>query len=217
MIFDKSDTLKLAELLIEQRSCSCGWSYSYPSLDSSQHAKQHLQWALGLTLPSNLFWRQWNTLVLVSGESPIAEKRVAYKLAVLMRVEEGYDFPLLPSPDGWAKYWKQPRAYLALWQERAISLAIVGKVSKWGWDKVDSEGLIHFDQSSPCPALAGIFVCGNYRRKGIGKRFVEMVAEKEGIPAVNFAWSLPLSKAGHALALAIAGEELHLCGSVPYE
>jgi GNAT superfamily N-acetyltransferase len=132
-------------------------------------------------------------------------QRLAHEMARLFMWEEHYDFPLFYAQHG--RHSRRPTAYLALLHSRAIGLAVVTEVDRWGWwHKADREGVIHFDERSPAIMVAGIFVCANYRRAGVARWLIAEVAQREGVPVRELVWQPPFSKAGHALALAMAGE-----------
>ncbi len=194
--------------------CPCGTS-EYRGYGRATHTRWHMDWATGLHVPVSLECQA--PLARVTGDSPMPDRKTAYRLGQLMRREEGYDFCLLPDPVTWKVHQRWPVAYLALWRERAIGLLIVGQVKRWGWNKPDAEGYVHFDQREPSRAVAGIFVCANYRRRGVGRRLVELVAERERVARDEFAWLMPLSDGGNALAASVAGDGLRLCNSVPWE
>ncbi len=196
---------------IEDTRCPCGWRSGYEDrYHRTLHAREHLDWALGIPAPAPA------PIDVVNGASWLPERKAAYRLAVLFQREQGYDFPLLPHPTVWKGYRRQPRAYLAIQDSLAIALAIVGDASRWGWDVPDPQGYVHFDQCGPCRAIVGIFVCGNYRRRGVARRLVKTVAQMEGVAPADLAWLVPLSDAGHRLARAIAGDRLRLCGHVDW-
>lgn len=200
------------ELWVASDRCPCGWRGGYREQTlRTRHAKEHLDWALGISVSDS------GPVAVVTGASWPSERKAAYRLAVLFQHERGYDFPLLPHPTVWKNYRQQPRAYLAVQNGLAIALAIVGETARWGWDAPDPEGYVHFNQRGPCLAIVGIFVCGNYRRRGVARRLVETVAEMEGVPAVDLAWLAPLSTAGLRLAERFAGEKLRLCGHVDWK
>src|SRR5262249_289849 len=113
-----------------------------------------------------------------------------------------YDFVQLPPPG--VAWPPDVQAYLAVFRERAIGLAIVGTAPRWGYyARTDAEGYIQFDQRSPCTTIAGVFTCGNYRGHGIATRLIHAVSAREGIPVTDLAWGVPFSEGGCALALSM--------------
>lgn len=71
--------------------CPCGTGEHGP-YDRPAHARWHLDWASGIALPVPCY----EPLSIVTSASTLAERKAAYRLALLFRREQGYDFPQLP-------------------------------------------------------------------------------------------------------------------------
>ena len=200
-----------------QDDCPCG-SSRYVDRDRASHAHWHLNWAYGMPYPNACPYLYESGLAMVTWSSALVCRRLAFHMAQLFRREQHYDFAQLPPAGGWRQHYPNIQAYMPLWHGRAVGIAIVGRVTAWGWDRADEKGYIHFDQTESALAIAGIFVCGNYRRNGLGERLVREVARVNGQKPAHLAWSVPLTEGGRALANKFTqGENLRLCGGVPWE
>jgi hypothetical protein len=123
----KSAGQELVELL-KYYECPCGMGgYRYEG--RTRHTSHHMKWADGIALGSNGPYWYGSGLRRVEPESPRPEKRVAYNLGVLMQREEGYDFPLYPNPSYAEEF---PAAYVAVWDDRAIGMVVIGVARFWG-------------------------------------------------------------------------------------
>lgn len=216
---EEHDSLKLSERLKGpwgDWECPCG-NDRYAGQTRAAHARAHLDWAEGLrpTERQQLLMlcsdAQADTMLRVRQDSPTPLRRLAYDMANVFRRSQGYDFPMLPSPPH--SWGDSPVGYLAMFREIAIALVVLHNVSRWGyWGRADSEGTIHFDQQTPTRAIAGVFVCGNYRRRGVGAALIRSACEREGLVVTDVPWGMPFSDAGVALAQSLVSEEqLKVC------
>ncbi|WP_327255799.1 hypothetical protein [Streptomyces sp. NBC_01244] len=72
-------------------ACPCGMSLKDLSDDGKAHNAHHVAWAFGIRAPKNLEW--WSDLAVVTTQSPIAWRKLAYKVARMPQRENHYDFP----------------------------------------------------------------------------------------------------------------------------
>lgn len=187
--------------------CLCGRETLDPWF-RREHDRWHLAWSAGVVLPRDV--PAWRGLITVTGASPAPYRKLAYQLARLHQREAGYDFPSLPYPATWRQY-EGIAAFIAAWQGRALGLAVTGTAMGYCW--LDARG-----DAVPgaVPAIAGIFVCHAWRRRGIGRWLVEQVAAARGCLPRDLAWLGPLSDDGEALARSITGGDVRVCYHVPW-
>ena len=187
------------------RKCSCGRGDAYWG-SRARHARNHLAWDEGLPLPKN-DWRA-GVLTVVDRRSRRADQKLAYDMGELFRRERHYDFPLVPRPGAWYEP-EGIKAYLPHTQNKIVGLLIFMRTStraRWTWGEdgshkdLDGEPQYHGE----FPTVAGIFVCRAYRRRGIGRRLVEIAAQDAGVSPEQIAWGPPLSDDGNALARAVS-------------
>jgi GNAT superfamily N-acetyltransferase len=119
--------------------------------------------------------------------------------------ENRYDFPPLPFPGRRGSRWTdEPTAYLAIWADRAIAVVVLHTVQRYGYyDRPDERGYVHLDEPGPVRGVGAVFVCGDYRRRGIGGRLVRAACAAESYPLETVPWAMPFSPAGAALAQAL--------------
>jgi len=200
----RPDTLGLAAVLGSDRDCSCGAD----STSWAAHAKQHMRWARGVPVaPAADLARVCqatglDSLLPVPQSASAPLRRLAYDVGLLFRRENRYDFPPLPWPGRGGMAWTDdPTAYLAVWEDRAIALVVLHTVERFGLhDRPDEKGYIQLDQPGPVRGVAAVFVCADYRRRGIASRLVRAACAAEDHALEDLAWSLPFSPGGAALA-----------------
>lgn len=199
--------------------CPCGQGGYYGMCGGSEakHAHAHLNWATGIRLNERqdvLFVcrnDRSNTMLVVDSGSDQPLRKLAYDVARLFQREQGYDFPMVPHP---SSFWTEDNgtAYLAIFRRRAIALLVVQSVPRWGYyDNVNENGRIPFDQIHPARSIAGIFTCGNYRRRGVAAALIRRATEREAVPLEQVPWCTPLSDAGAALATHLVPSGLRVC------
>ena len=170
-------------------------------------------------------------VLVVCPTSPVALRRLAYALSLLLKREQHYDFPAVPYPR--QRRWNDPEdedrtryqaAYLVALrpgpgvpgepgasgappapEERAVGLLVLRRRPHGGW--WDADAGIH----APTPAGAEgwaievVYVSPAWRRRGIGTQLTEAAARLRGVRPSELLHSRPLSEGGLALACATAG------------
>jgi GNAT superfamily N-acetyltransferase len=131
-------------------------------------------------------------------------------MALLMQRECGYDFALFHGGD---KSLERPTAYLACWQGWAIAIGVINVRPRWGyWHIRNEKDAIPLDQIAPIVSLTGIFVCANYRGKGVAEFLIREIAKIEDVTIEEMAYELPFSESGKKLILSIIPEDkLRVC------
>ena len=184
--------------------CPCGMSLQEPTDDGKAHTAHHAAWAFGAQVPKNLEWSA--DLAVVTTQSPIAWRRLAYKVARMPQKENHYDFrswshlgePEL-TPDNM-------RAYLL-----KANGCVIGYLSAHDtnqhlrWDLID--GSRYGDEDDALrPRINLIWVADVYRRQGIGTTLVQALADDFGCQVADVSWSSPISYAGRHLARRLSPE-----------
>ena len=189
--------------------CDCGaWPAWWTGAGRARHAAQHRQWAAGVPLtPAVQRWLGCRTSsvtgpLAVTANAPVPARRLAYTLARLFQRENGYDFGFLrPPPLAWSA---TTVAYLTVQDGRALALAIVDTVGRWGYyAHRDARGQVSLDQAMPTRTVAGIWVAATHRREGLARQLVLGACVVEGLQVEEIAWGGPFTTDGRALALAM--------------
>lgn len=210
---DRPDSLGLRERFARDdlwHGCPCGTGERYFGEGTgarTRHAHWHLEWDRGALVPSSVFW--FDSLAIVTGESSMAERKLAYKLGRLFQREQHYDFPMVPDPRSWPGELHQ--VLLAVHNCRAIGVLISYTTQSWGlWD--GKPGTVEFTSSStvPVPEISGIWVARSYRRRGVGTALVDALAAYADLAPALLVWGLPFSDNGKALALSIGGDAVRV-------
>jgi GNAT superfamily N-acetyltransferase len=209
LLDERPDTLGLRTTLASpsgRSGCPCGWEgYAMTGRSGvdAAHARKHLQWARGVPLPARIaFWD--DSLLVVHQDSQAVFVTFAYDVGRFFQREGGYDFaPLRRRVTDWC-YDGEPVAYLAIWQGRAIGLAVLDTRPRWGYCVTDGEGRIQLDVETPLRSVGAVWVAHDYRRHGVGRRLIQAAAEAEGLTPQTLGWALPFSEAGARLAESFA-------------
>lgn len=96
--------------------CRCGMRLQEPLDGGKEHTAHHAAWAFGIRPPSNLDW--WSDLAVVTTQSPIAWRKLAYRVARMPQKETHYDFRSWShldepeaTPDNMRAYLLKPKRY----------------------------------------------------------------------------------------------------------
>ncbi|MYW18561.1 hypothetical protein GT039_24035 [Streptomyces sp. SID2955] len=178
--------------------CSCGMSKHDGWEGGRAHARHHVEWALGVRAPENLDW--WGSLAVVTTRSPIAWRRLVSRVARMPQRENHYDFSSWSHLDEPEVTPDNVRAYLLRANARVIGyLAAHDHRRHVRWDLV--EGSSDGDQDDTLrPRVDLVWVADTCRRRGVGARLVQALADDFGCDVADVSWSAPISVAGQALA-----------------
>lgn len=218
---ERTDTLGLKPLLTTRgffaKDCPCGTGERYfGGYDGSragprtQHANWHLEWDRGVRVPDSLYLD--DSLLIVTGRSAMAERKLGYQLGRLFQREQGYDFPMAPSPSAWRGDLSE--VLIAVWCGRAIGALFTYPTMRYGrWDVFDEKGMIPINVSvtEPHPKISGIWTANGRRRRGVATRLVGALSAYANLPTDEMIWALPFSDGGQALAVAMSGPSMRVC------
>lgn len=182
--------------------CACGMSLRED--DGVDHASHHAAWAFGTRAPKNLMWL--GQLAVVTTQSPISWRMLAYQMARMPQKENHYDFR------SWSHLGEPEvtpdnmRAYLLKANGYVIGYLAAHDTSKHrSWDLVD--GSRSGDQDDTLrPRIILIWVADAYRRQGVGAALVQALADDFGCQIADVSWSTPISNAGRPLARRVSPE-----------
>lgn len=188
----------------DRDGCPCGMRLRGSSDDSKAHAAHHSMWEFGIKTPRNLMWL--SDLAVVTTESPIAWRKLAYKVARLPQVENHYDFRSWSHLDEPEATPDNLRAYLLQANDCVIGyLAAHDTNEHRRWDLVDGSPSNGEDDTLR-PRINLIWVAGTYRHLGIGGTLVRALADDFGCEMADVSWSTPISDAGQRLARRLSPE-----------
>jgi GNAT superfamily N-acetyltransferase len=188
-------------------SCECGW------LSGSWNIRPHNRWwhprfADGLPLPKAVQAQGPYLVVPANGASP--EGKVAYTMARIAQRAGGYDFASFPRHGRGGSDWVQYRltAYLRVVASVVVAYCSVLYVSEWArfQDMGDKWTVVERYTGERQPVVNLIFVCKNWRRRGVATELVGRVAADSGLAAKDVVWGLPFSDDGMKLMQAITHE-----------
>ncbi|MFJ3575882.1 GNAT family N-acetyltransferase [Streptomyces rubiginosohelvolus] len=163
-----------------------------------EHADHHAAWALGVRVPKNLDWL--GDLAVVTTQSPIAWRRLAYKVAKMPQRESHYDFPSWTHLGEPEESEDNVRAYLLKAKGHVVGyLAAHDTYYHRSWDLVDESPFGDADDTVR-PRIELIWVADAYRRQGVGAMLVQALADDFGCPVAEVSWSTPISRSGRQLA-----------------
>ncbi|MFD7450985.1 GNAT family N-acetyltransferase [Kitasatospora sp. NPDC059827] len=185
-------------------ACRCGMSLQDAWDRGKEHSIHHAAWALGIQVPKNLEWR--TNLAVVTTESPIAWRKLAYQVARVPQRENHYDF------NSWS-YLEEPeptpdnvRAYLLEANGYVIGYLTADDTSQHvRWDLIAKSKHGGRDDTLR-PRVGLIWVADVYRRQGIGATLVQALADDFGCPIADVSWQSPLSESGRHLARRVSPE-----------
>ncbi|MEU5296971.1 GNAT family N-acetyltransferase [Streptomyces umbrinus] len=182
----------------ELDSCRCGMRLRGSSDDRKAHATHHTAWEFGIRVPKNLMWL--SDLAIITTESPIAWRKLAYKMARWPQVENHYDFRSWSHLDEPEVTPDNLRAYLLQANDSVIGyLAAHDTNEHRHWDLADDSQYDGEDDTLR-PRINLIWVAGTYRHQGIGGTLVRALADDFGCDIADVSWSNPISDAGRRLA-----------------
>jgi GNAT superfamily N-acetyltransferase len=183
--------------------CPCGMRpYEHGDIDDTEHTKHHMAWLYGVRVPRNLEW--WGDLAMVTTQSPVGWRKLAYQVARTPQKENGYDFRSWPYPAESKEDPLNKRAYLLRANRYVIGYLTASDVDRHRrWDLVDGSRFGEQDDSvRPCIDL--IWVADAHRRMGVGAALVQTLADHFGCQVGDVSWSGPVSGAGRRLARRIS-------------
>lgn len=174
--------------------CACGFRRTDLEATRQAHAAVHLAWWEGVSVP----WANPEPFEAITSEDVWARRRLAYDLGRLYRREMGYDFDQFPRHRPWPTQF----ALVAIDQSFRRGVAIVLWHPGKGWiglqDRVRREDEV--------VTVDGIWVCGERRRRGVGRLLLEELARRWGITVAKLAFTTPFSKSGGTLIRSLVPE-----------
>lgn len=184
--------------------CHCGMNLRASWDDGKGHAAHHAMWAIGVRPPKNLDW--FGDLAVVTTESPIAWRKLAYQMGRMPQKENGYDFNSWSHLGEPEKTPDNVRAYLLKANGYVIGYVAAHDVSQHRrWDLLDGSNYGDRDDTLR-PSIDLIWVAGSYRSKGVGATLVQALVDHSGCQVTDASWSGPISDAGRRLARRISPE-----------
>lgn len=184
--------------------CACGMNLTAPGDGENEHATHHAAWSIGIRPPKNLAWR--GDMAVVTTESPIAWRKLAYQLGRMPRRENSYDFNSWSHLGEPVKTLDNVRAYLLKANGYVIGYLNAHDVDEHRrWDLLDGSKYSDSDDTLR-PQIGLIWVADCYRKKGVGAILVQALADDFGCQAAEVSWSTPVSDAGRRLARRVSPE-----------
>ncbi|WP_369271124.1 GNAT family N-acetyltransferase [Streptomyces sp. R11] len=190
--------------LASREKCPCGMSLRETWGNGKGHTTHHAAWAFGVTVPKNLEW--WGDLAVVTSQSPIVWRRLAYQVGRIPQKENGYDF------NSWSHLGEPEstpdnvRAYLLKANGYVIGYLNAHDTSQHRrWDLIDGSRYGNEDDTLR-PRIGLVWVADVYRRQGIGAKLVQNLADDFGCQVADVSWSTPISDAGQRLARRLSPE-----------
>ncbi|MFD4864604.1 GNAT family N-acetyltransferase [Streptomyces sp. NPDC058412] len=182
--------------------CPCGMRLGEAEYGGQTHALDHAAWAFGARVPKNLEWRA--DLAVVTTQSAVAWRKLAYQVARLPQRENHYDFP------SWSHLGEPKvtpdnvRAYLLQTNGSVIGYLNAYDTDKHRhWDLADGSPYGDEDETLR-PVIGLVWVADAYRRQGVGATIVQALADDFGCQVADVSWSSPISDAGRRLARRIS-------------
>ena len=150
-------------------------------------------------------------LVVVFPHSRVAARRVRYEIARLFQREGHYDFCMFNYPHGKQIYANEEVAYLLVRLNYVVAFAAVRTAKCWGIErKREAVGPLRYTHREPIPLIAGVFVCRDYRQRGIGGYLIAQVCRQLSVEPGELAWQTPFSETGYRLALTCVDDSADL-------
>ncbi|WP_411084513.1 GNAT family N-acetyltransferase [Streptomyces sp. cmx-18-6] len=179
-------------------ACGCGMSLKGDWDGGREHAVHHAAWALGLRIPKNLDWL--GDMAVVTTQSPIMWRRLAYQVARMPQKENHYDFRSWSHIGEPRETEDNVRAYLSKANGYVIGYLAAHDAGRHRpWDLVHSSRYGDEDNTSR-PSIDLVWVADAYRRQGVGATLVQALADDFGCQVTDVSWSTPVSDAGRHLA-----------------
>jgi GNAT superfamily N-acetyltransferase len=184
--------------------CPCGMSLRETTEEDTEHTSHHLAWTFGIRPPKNLVWS--GSMAVVTTQSSIAWRKLAYRVARLPQKENHYDFnswfhlgTTEVTPDNVRAYLLKANGYVIGY------LAAHDTNQHYRWDLVDGSRYGEQDDT-PRPRINMLWVADIYRRQGVGATLVRALAGDFGCAISDVSWSNPISEAGCHLARRLSPE-----------
>lgn len=137
---------------------------------------------------------------MVTTQSPISWRKLAYQVARMPQKEESYDFPSwshLGEPEAASDRY---RAFLLKVDDRIVGYVAAHDTSDHRrWDLADGANY-GAEDATLRPRIILIWVADAYRQRGIGATLVQALATDFGCEVADVSWSTPVSAAGRRLA-----------------
>ncbi|MEU4068404.1 GNAT family N-acetyltransferase [Streptomyces wedmorensis] len=183
--------------------CRCGMSLE-ADWNSREHTDHHAAWAFGLRVPKNLDWL--GDLAVVTTQSPIAWRNLAYQVARLPQKENHYDFRSWSHLGEPEETEDNVRAYLLKANGYVVGYLVAHDTDHHRpWNMVDSSEFGDADGTLRA-RIDLIWVADAYRRQGLGATLVQALADDFGCQVTDVSWSSPISTAGLSLARQLSPE-----------
>ncbi|WP_158697271.1 GNAT family N-acetyltransferase [Streptomyces hokutonensis] len=184
--------------IASSHECPCGMRLRDTGDDDNVHRVHHAAWALGVRVPKGLDWL--GDLAIVTTQSPISWRKLAYQVARMPQREDNYDFPSWSHVGEPEASTDNYRAYLLKADERIIGYVAAHDSNEHRrWDLID--GSPYGDEDVTVrPRIILIWVAGTYRHRGVGATLVQALATDFGCQVADVSWSTPVSVAGRRLA-----------------
>ncbi|MFE2049704.1 GNAT family N-acetyltransferase [Streptomyces sp. NPDC059459] len=179
--------------------CACGMSLHESWDDGKEHTAHHAAWAFGVRAPKNLEW--WGDLAVVTTQSPITWRKLAYQVARMPQRENHYDFRSWSHVDEPEVTADNMRAYLLKANGYVIGYLAAHDTNEHRRWNLLIEGAQYGDlDDTPRPRINLIWVADAYRRRGVGGTLVRTLADDFACEVADVSWSTPVSDAGRRLA-----------------
>lgn len=183
--------------------CPCGLRAATDEYALEQHRKHHLQWSLGVPVPKNVPWHYGN-VALVSTQSSMAWRRLANRVALIPKRENGYDFPSWDVGESPAGSPRNKRAYLLRHGNCVVGYLTASDLDQHSWWNFDRDERFTDHDTSTRPCIDLIWVAAARRGKGVAGSLVALMAADFGCQIGDVSWSHPVSEAGERLARRIS-------------
>src|SRR5215210_1622597 len=176
----QSETESGGRIVSLREHCECGCDSLLVEFDPRRHAYRHREWAQGIQLAKTVAPEFNDGILHVTPESPMGERKLAYRMACVAQRTHQWDFPTFPYPARCPDA-EAPDAFLYLKDRRVIGYLVV-KISPalipadmkklprcfstdhlWP-QRVDNAEFR--EQSTRC--VSEVFISANFRRSGIG-------------------------------------------------
>lgn len=177
--------------------CPCGWD----SLDDTEHADRHLEWAIGIRIPRHLNQRPYTeipNLWRVRPDDPDGHE-LAFRLARLLKQEKLYDMtawqqePFTPELEG--------QAFYALIQDgRAISFLVTEITPKYMVYDYESKQCVEV-VDKPRRGIGVIWTAFHWRKRGAASILIGSICRIYRTLPSELAWDRPRSNSGKRFAL----------------
>jgi GNAT superfamily N-acetyltransferase len=204
--------------------CGCGADRLSVEFDKRRHSYRHREWAKGILLARTVAPKTANGILHVTPETPIGERKLAYRMARVAQRTHKWDFATFPHP---TRLFVEggPDAFLYLKDRHTIGYLVA--VMSPAWIPADPKRLprvlgghlwprpaegAEFRQE-PVRCVNEVFVAADHRGEGIGTALVRAALEAYGLEVGELAFGGPFTKAGLALARRFAVDGLIRVGA----